>query len=165
MSAYGFGQADPTRIAAQIVTGIGFLGGGANLRHGTSVRGLTTAASIWATAALGVTVGAGRYVLAAGATVLVLGTLMGLRAVRNVLRHQGASREAFTLLTGSGFTVGMLTDLLHREKLGLRGLEQTRDEAGGRLQLVVKLPPRYDPERLVEVLARLEGVREAVWER
>ena len=46
MSAYGFGQADPTRIAAQIVTGIGFLGGGANLRHGTSVRGLTTAASI-----------------------------------------------------------------------------------------------------------------------
>ena len=65
VSAYGFDRpGDPARIAAQIVTGIGFLGGGAILRHGASIRGLTTAASIWATAALGVTVGAGRYLAA-----------------------------------------------------------------------------------------------------
>src|SRR5215216_7394840 len=84
VSAYGFGAgpADPSRLAAQIVTGIGFLGGGAIVRHGLTVRGLTTAASIWATASIGVAVGAGRYLLAAGGTVLVVGTLFGLRAVR-----------------------------------------------------------------------------------
>jgi putative Mg2+ transporter-C (MgtC) family protein len=65
VSAYGFGRpADPSRLAAQIVTGIGFLGGGAIVRQGLTVRGLTTAASIWATASIGVAVGAGHYLLA-----------------------------------------------------------------------------------------------------
>jgi len=54
VSAYGFGgPTDPSRLAAQIVTGIGFLGGGAIVRQGLTVRGLTTAASIWATASIG----------------------------------------------------------------------------------------------------------------
>jgi MgtC family len=78
VSAYGFGgPADPSRLAAQIITGIGFLGSGAIVRHGLTVRGLTTAASIWATASIGVAVGAGRYLLAAGVTLLVVGTLLG----------------------------------------------------------------------------------------
>lgn len=74
VSASGFaGQdADPTRIAAQIVTGIGFIGAGTILRHGGSVRGLTTAASLWSVAAVGMAAGAGLYTLAAGGTLLVL---------------------------------------------------------------------------------------------
>ena len=59
-------QFDPTRIAAQIVTGIGFLGAGAIIRQGTDIRGLTTAASLWAAAAIGMAVGAGYYFGAAG---------------------------------------------------------------------------------------------------
>ncbi|HEV8650531.1 MAG TPA: MgtC/SapB family protein [Actinomycetes bacterium] len=166
VSAYGFeGPGDPARIAAQIVTGIGFLGGGAILRHGASIRGLTTAASIWASAALGVAVGAGRYVLALGATVLVLATLVGLRAFRNVLRHRASSREEFSLLVGPGFSASKLTDLAHKEKIGLRGLERTQNGDGGRVQVVVKLPPRYDAERFLEALTELEGVREVEWER
>jgi len=166
VSAYGFDRpGDPARIAAQIVTGIGFLGGGAILRHGASIRGLTTAASIWATAALGVTVGAGRYLLAVGATVLVLGTLVGLRALRDLLRRRASSREEFTLLTRPGFSSEELTGLVRREQVGLRGLERTQDEGGDRVQLVVKLPPRYGPERFLEALLGLEGVREVEWER
>jgi putative Mg2+ transporter-C (MgtC) family protein len=58
ISAYGFGRgSDPSRLAAQIVTGIGFLGGGAIVRHGLTVKGVTTAASIWATASVGVATG------------------------------------------------------------------------------------------------------------
>jgi len=69
---------DPTRIAAQIVTGIGFLGAGAIIRQGLSVRGLTTAASVWATAAVGIAAGSGRFLLAAGSTLLLMFVLRGM---------------------------------------------------------------------------------------
>ena len=70
---YGhLGIVNPSRIAAGVVTGIGFLGAGAIIRFGASVRGLTTAASIWAVAAVGLAVGAGLYVAAATTAVLVL---------------------------------------------------------------------------------------------
>ena len=77
LSIYGFpsepGQpVDPTRIAAQIVTGIGFLGGGAILKEGLNVKGLTTAASLWAVAAIGMAAGAGNWFLAIASTGIVL---------------------------------------------------------------------------------------------
>jgi putative Mg2+ transporter-C (MgtC) family protein len=74
VSAFAFSGpgADPTRIAAQIVTGVGFLGGGAILHYRGSVRGLTTAASLWAVAAVGMAAGAGLYVIAVGGAVLVI---------------------------------------------------------------------------------------------
>jgi putative Mg2+ transporter-C (MgtC) family protein len=74
VSAYAFAGplSDPTRIAAQIVTGVGFLGGGAILHYRGSVRGLTTAASLWAVAAVGMAAGAGLYVIAVGGAVLVI---------------------------------------------------------------------------------------------
>jgi putative Mg2+ transporter-C (MgtC) family protein len=165
VSAYGFGKsADPSRLAAQIVTGVGFLGGGAILRHGFTIRGLTTAASIWSTCALGVTVGVGSYTLAVGATVMVLVTLVGLRAIRNVLRRHAASREELTLLTRPKFEVQDLLDLLHREKVGVRGIERQVGEDGGRVLLVAVLPPRYQAEHLIELLTSLDGVREVEWE-
>jgi putative Mg2+ transporter-C (MgtC) family protein len=71
--------ADNTRVAAQIVTGIGFLGAGAILRHGGQIRGLTTAATIWVVAAIGMAVGGRQYIAAVGSTVLVLIVLVPLR--------------------------------------------------------------------------------------
>jgi putative Mg2+ transporter-C (MgtC) family protein len=65
-------DADPARLAAGIVTGIGFIGAGAIFREGVTVRGLTTATSIWVTAAIGVATGAGMYILSTVATALVL---------------------------------------------------------------------------------------------
>ena len=89
VSAYGFHEflvhggsvvrADPTRIAAQIVTGIGFLGAGAIIRQGFSVRGLTTAATLWVVAAIGMASGAGYYSAAVITTALVLFSLWPLR--------------------------------------------------------------------------------------
>ena len=166
VSAYGFGgSADPSRLAAQIVTGIGFLGGGAIVRYGLTVRGLTTAASIWATASIGVTVGAGRYLLAGGATILVVVTLVGLRTVRDLLRRWSVSREEFVLLTHGSFDILRVADLARREGVAERGLELEDSDGGGRVVLVARLPPRYRPERLVEALTRLPGVREVEWER
>ncbi len=66
---------DPSRVAAQVVTGIGFLGAGAIIRHGGSIKGLTTAATIWVVAAIGVLIGAGYVVPAIGLSALVFGLL------------------------------------------------------------------------------------------
>jgi len=74
-------RVDPTRIAAQIVTGVGFLGAGAILRQGGDVHGLTTAASIWVAASLGMAVGFGYYVIAIFTTFLVIVMLLALRPI------------------------------------------------------------------------------------
>src|SRR5204862_6922109 len=81
--AYGFESArvDPTRVAAQIVTGIGFLGAGAIIRQGFSVRGLTTAATLWVVAAVGLAAGAGYYSGAVLATPVVRIALWRMRPV------------------------------------------------------------------------------------
>jgi putative Mg2+ transporter-C (MgtC) family protein len=75
------GAADPGRIAAGVVTGIGFLGAGCIVQTGSGVRGITTAASIWVTSAIGIAAGAGLYVESATATVLTVAALQLLREI------------------------------------------------------------------------------------
>jgi uncharacterized membrane protein YhiD involved in acid resistance len=94
---------DPSRVAAQVVTGIGFLGAGAILKFGTSVRGLTTAASLWTTAAIGMAAGAAEYVLAGVGTAIVLFSLWPLNRIVDRIHGPG-------------------TQMIHM-RLGLRGLE------------------------------------------
>ena len=76
-------RVDPTRLAAGIVTGVGFLGAGAILRQGGDVRGMTTAAEIWVAAALGMAVGFGYYGVAVFATFIVLVLLVGMRPIEH----------------------------------------------------------------------------------
>jgi putative Mg2+ transporter-C (MgtC) family protein len=86
-------RTDPTRIAAQIVTGVGFLGAGAILRQGPEVRGLTTAASIWVVAAIGMCVGFGFYFIGVFTTVLVLVTLVVIRPIESRLFKRSQARR------------------------------------------------------------------------
>ena len=168
ISAYGFGGGigtDPSRLAAQIVTGIGFLGGGAIVRHGLTVKGLTTAASIWATASVGVAIGAGSYVLGIGGAALVVATLFGLRRVSGVLQRWGVSREEFVLATVPGFDVKRVVELVRSERVDLRGLEHLQDDDGDRIVILVKLRPLYRPEQLLDALKGVEGVLQVEWEQ
>jgi putative Mg2+ transporter-C (MgtC) family protein len=95
LSIHGFGQdadpsrVDPTRIAAQIVSGIGFLGAGAILKDGIVIRGLTTAASLWATSAVGLGAGAGEYVVAVVGAAVILVSLWPINAI--VERFRGTA--------------------------------------------------------------------------
>jgi putative Mg2+ transporter-C (MgtC) family protein len=83
----------PDRIAAQIVTGIGFIGGGAILRSGRTVHGMTTAATIWVNAAIGMAAGAGEYILATAATVVTLVVLAVLAPIEGYFeRRRSAER-------------------------------------------------------------------------
>lgn len=86
LSIFGFSNAlsiypmgDPARVAAQILTGIGFIGGGTVLRHGTSIYGLTTAATLWVTASVGMACGCGKYGLAVICSILSIATLTLIR--------------------------------------------------------------------------------------
>jgi putative Mg2+ transporter-C (MgtC) family protein len=90
ISAYGFAGDvfDPTRIAAQIVSGIGFIGAGTILQYRGHIRGLTTAASLWSVAAIGTAAGAGLYVVAGVGTVLILVVLSLLDVVENFTKRR-----------------------------------------------------------------------------
>jgi putative Mg2+ transporter-C (MgtC) family protein len=99
ISAYGFAgaQVDPTRIAAQIVSGIGFIGAGTILQYRGNIRGLTTAASLWSVAAIGTAAGAGLLVMAVIGTVLILVVLSLLDRVEAFVRRRlGLPPEAKT---------------------------------------------------------------------
>ena len=88
-------NADPGRIAAQVVSGMGFLGAGAIIRLGSSIRGLTTAASLWLTAAIGLTIGAGMFIAAVTVTVLALITLFFLhRLERKIFPEDNWNKDA-----------------------------------------------------------------------
>jgi putative Mg2+ transporter-C (MgtC) family protein len=104
ISAYGFqsivresgsqvATADLTRIASQIVVGIGFLGGGAILKYGANVRGLTTAANLWITVAIGTAIGIGDLLLGTVTTAIALAALAGLRPLRRVIRRFASGRD------------------------------------------------------------------------
>jgi putative Mg2+ transporter-C (MgtC) family protein len=101
VSAYGFSSVlsehvvlDPSRVAAQVVSGIGFLGAGSIILRKESVRGLTTAASIWATAAIGLAAGGGLYTAAVASTAIILLILAGLKPIET---RYDASRRSFEL--------------------------------------------------------------------
>jgi putative Mg2+ transporter-C (MgtC) family protein len=91
LSAQGFdGHGDPTRVAAQVVSGIGFLGAGVILRDGLSVRGLNTAATLWCAAAVGSLAGAGLHVVAAAGTVAIIAVNVGLRELGRAVDRKDA---------------------------------------------------------------------------
>lgn len=86
------GPGDPGRVAAQVVTGVGFLGAGAILHNGTTVQGLTTAAMIWVNAAIGVAAGAGHIRLAVASTAIVLIAMIALGPVDDWLARKRRRR-------------------------------------------------------------------------
>jgi putative Mg2+ transporter-C (MgtC) family protein len=157
-------RADPTRIAAQIVTGIGFLGAGAIIRQGLSIRGLTTAATLWVVAAIGMAVGAGYYGGAVITTAVVLISLWPLR----ILAHRATSRfrvqeSRLVAQLPAGSSPGPLIDEV--ERLGARVLSvEISHEADRRNVLLdVTMPPRVDAPRVISQIGELDDILEVRW--
>jgi putative Mg2+ transporter-C (MgtC) family protein len=174
VSAYGFhafltsGQsvvrADPTRIAAQIVTGIGFLGAGAIIRQGLSVRGLTTAATLWVVAAVGLASGAGYYSAAVITTALVLVALYPLRIVayRVLVRFRPEDGRLLVELP-AGRSPGDVIDEVERSGARLESIEVSQEGDRRRLALDVALPHGTEIPALVARIADVEHVTEVRW--
>jgi putative Mg2+ transporter-C (MgtC) family protein len=168
VSAYGFAdfgaRVDPTRIAAQIVTGIGFLGAGAIIRQGLSVRGLTTAATLWLVAAIGMAAGAGYWEAALIATFGAVITLGPLRIVAyRVLSRWNPPHEQLLVEIPAGGSPGPIVDAI--EDVGGRVLSLDIAQEGDRrtLLLDVELSPRATRVAVVAGVAEIGGVLEAQW--
>ena len=140
VGAYALGG-DPARVAAQIVTGVGFLGAGAIFRDGATVKGLTTAAGLWAVAAIGMATGAGLIAGAISATIVALLILVGLGLMEARVRRRRMAESTRML----GVTLADLTELNKVVKLASRLDEEARhvgidpvDESGFVLTFQIK---------------------------
>jgi putative Mg2+ transporter-C (MgtC) family protein len=172
VSAYGFRdflasgdpaiRADPTRIAAQIVTGIGFLGAGAIIRQGLSIRGLTTAATLWVSAAIGIAAGAGYYSGAVLATAVTLFALWPLRiGAFLVFERLRPEERVLTIELGPATSVSQLLTKLEEEHARVDRFELD-DELDRR---VVTLTLDVPSEQLLATLADLDYVIGVRWKR
>ena len=152
---------DPTRIAAQIVTGIGFLGAGAIIVRGISVRGLTTAATLWVVAAIGMAAGTGYYEVAIGAAALVLVSLGPLKLIstRIVARVRPEEAELGIRLAPGGGAPPVREQI---EQIGGRvspidfGDERTVD-------IVLTALRRTESARIAEQVSKLDDVERVQW--
>jgi putative Mg2+ transporter-C (MgtC) family protein len=131
MSLHGFGQGtgtgnDATRIAAQIVSGIGFLGAGAILKDGVVIRGLTTAASLWATAAVGMAAGAAEYVIALVSAAIILVSLWPINALAERLHGSSSPEVQLRLAMDRIDRIGDVSAILatHKVAIGTIGTQR-----------------------------------------
>jgi putative Mg2+ transporter-C (MgtC) family protein len=174
VGAYGFhefldsGQsvvrADPTRIAAQIVTGIGFLGAGAIIRQGLSVRGLTTAATLWVVAAVGLAAGAGYYSAAVITTAVVLIALWPLRVMAyRILRRFRVDDGRMVVELPSGTPPGELIDEIELAGARIAAIVVSQEGDRRRLELDLSLPRGLAAPRLVASIADVPNVVDVRW--
>jgi putative Mg2+ transporter-C (MgtC) family protein len=138
---------DPSRVAAQVVTGIGFLGAGAILKFGTTVRGLTTAASLWATAAIGMAVGAAEYLISVVGTAIIVFSLWPLNWVEDRIHGPAAEIANIRLELRGLEAIGRISDVARSHRLDIvsidtQRLAKNRYEVG--LQLRVRSAPSLD---------------------
>jgi putative Mg2+ transporter-C (MgtC) family protein len=150
---------DPSRVAAQVVAGIGFIGGGAILKYGVSIRGLTTAGSLWATAAVGMAFGSGMLILGTAIAVIILITLGPMRRVIDRI-HQERQEETNVRLGITRLeTLGAVYDAMRGEHVTIGSLNSQRMGKGRyEVELHLLLPARLRASDIQMRLASLEDV-------
>ncbi|NIA24817.1 MAG: hypothetical protein GWP04_04545 [Gammaproteobacteria bacterium] len=161
LSLTAFGPtADPARVAAQIVTGIGFLGAGAIFKEGATVRGLTTAAGLWTVAAIGMAAGAGSLLLAIVATAVVLLVLLGLRIIDAWLRRRlGTNLVTVEVILDDAASFSKVWKTATKIDPSAQDVSfQRYGDTGGMMRMEVDA---QRAETLVELLATQEGITEA----
>ena len=152
---------DPARLAAQVISGIGFLGAGAIFRYGVSIKGLTTATSLWTMAVVGVVVGAGHYLAAIGATLLILIVLFVVNIIEDRVINPYLS---VTLTLSAADRPGLIKDLKKLlERQGARYVRMSIQKSIRRktIRVTTQLRVHYEEgiEPLMAELSALPGVR------
>ena len=155
---------DPTRVAAQVVTGIGFLGAGAIIRQGLSVKGLTTAATLWVVAAIGMATGAGYYMAAVITTVLVLVSLWPLRIVAFRIAGRFRPEEGrLAIELPAGASAVSLLEAVEGAGALVRSLEFEEEGETRRVDLRVRIDRGRSAATLLDALAQAQDVKGARW--
>ncbi len=159
-------RVDPARIAAQVVTGIGFLGAGTIMKFRTMVRGLTTAASLWTVAGIGLAVGSGCYLPAILTTVLALIALLLLPLFEREIKRDKYKTLKLSI-SGTEFSLTPLLDMLKKNSMVLQHYGFERDLVKN--EIFYHINVRYKDESLVlrvsdEIAKSIKEVRRLGWE-
>jgi putative Mg2+ transporter-C (MgtC) family protein len=150
----------PSRVAQGVLTGIGFLGAGTIMRYGVTVRGLTTAASIWSASAVGLALGAGWYLGAVLALVLVMVALVALRGVEHLLHRDGGPLHLeATLAAGTAFPQGLLP-MLEANGVELLQMDVTQGPPAI-IRLALEPTAQLAPAAVLALVQSAPGVTEA----
>ncbi|MGB2630755.1 MAG: MgtC/SapB family protein [Candidatus Omnitrophota bacterium] len=166
-ASYGhLGDVDPSRIAAGVVTGIGFLGAGAIIRFGASIRGLTTAASIWAVAAIGLAVGTGLYVAAGFTTFLVVAVLFLSRLEERMELKRTGNKLVVLVESSRKDMINDIQNIVEAYKGRVKRVSSEETEAGEMAEVVfdIILARVYEKE-IVEDISSLPGVEKVSWKK
>jgi len=168
MSRFPNSDIDPARIGAQVVSGIGFLCAGTIIKEGISVRGLTTASSLWCVSCVGLAAGTGNYVIAIATTVLILLVLRVLRTMAHSRRKKANRLVLQIVLSMEGQTIVKLQEDLERMGCVIDEFSFAIDTQNLKRHVYVHLtlPDRDNLAPLMEGLSRIEGVAsvESVYE-
>ena len=161
VGAYGFPNTDPSRVAAQIVTGIGFLGAGTIFLRKDLVRGLTTAATIWAVAAIGMAAGTSQYIVALFTTLLILSVLMVLKPIeKRFFKRPSEALVSLVVPRGEGeierVRAALATIGTFPMSIRIHELNDTDD----RLEIDVGLPAHRTTSDLLRQLRTMEGAKQ-----
>jgi putative Mg2+ transporter-C (MgtC) family protein len=154
-------NADPARLAAQVVSGIGFLGAGAIMKEGPTIKGLTTAASLWVVASVGLATGVGALAGAAATTVLVVVVLEVLPRIDRLYVTRGPATASLIIVSqDTPGQIGRIGSLLGGLGVSILQIQIEDAEEQGRILIpvTVKLPDKYQLDQVVKELCAIEGV-------
>lgn len=168
VSMYAFDyRADPSRVAAQVVSGIGFLGAGTIMKTGNNVKGLTTAASLWVCSAIGLAIGGGYYVGAIITVIIVLFSLIAVGSIENKLFKGNLRTIEITGKSRPGF-VGDIGTIFGRHNIAIRSINmmpteyETEEEKIEDISFIVKYPHSIDLHRLYRDIYNIKGVHKII---
>lgn len=170
VSAYGFAGVlgnehivlDPSRVAAQVVSGIGFLGAGSILLRGEVVRGLTTAASLWTVAGIGLAVGGGLYTAGIAATVIILVILAGVKPLEERYRANWQSRKLVLEANRGALNLHQINHALgpRASKIKQFVVQQSEEQADqDQVHVVLSRVSAKQAEQILQALIELPGVK------
>lgn len=162
VSKYGFTDIpnyDAARVAAQVVSGIGFLGAGIIFVRNNSISGLTTAAGIWATAGVGLAVGSGLYLVGLASTVLVVLAQVIMHRVKFLAREPYSGLIKLTMKR-SDSAIGDFQKILRREKIETVTMKITKTDETVKIELDAIFPPTYDKLTFIAQMAKRDEILE-----
>ncbi|MBI3991436.1 MAG: MgtC/SapB family protein [Candidatus Omnitrophica bacterium] len=155
---------DPARLAAQVVSGIGFLGAGTIIRYRASIRGLTTAASLWVVAGVGLAIGCGFIIGAIWTTLLSLAALFFLRKIEMPFLERGGHRSLVVEVIDTVSSFGKIRQTLNKHNARVKNMRITKKAEGkATIEIDLKLFTDEDDKKIIDEILRLEGITQASW--
>ncbi len=152
---------DPARLAAQVISGIGFLGAGAIFRFGATIKGLTTATSLWTVAIIGLVVGAGHFFSATVATILLLGTLSVLDYLEKRYLASVITRTINVRVQDRRGLVEELKQILADLQIEIKALSFSKNVETNELDVkaIAVVPRQQDTDQLIARMSQIQGIR------